>query len=76
MLVNESGEMLGEIVGAIEKVSQMIQDISVASSEQSEGIEQVNKAISQMDEMTQQNAALVEEASAAGESISIRLLSA
>lgn len=69
-LVNQSGDMLNEIVEAVRKVNSTIADISVASEEQSSGIEQVNKAVSQMDEMTQQNAALVEEASAAGESMS------
>ena len=69
-LVNESGATLSEIVDAISRVTAMIGDISLASNEQSEGIEQVNKAITQMDEMTQQNAALVEEASAAGEAMS------
>lgn len=69
-LVNQSGDMLNEIVESVRKVNAMIADISVASEEQSAGIEQVNKAVSQMDEMTQQNAALVEEASAAGESMS------
>lgn len=69
-LVNESGETLKEIVAAVEKVGQMIADIAVASNEQSSGIEQVNAAVTQMDEMTQQNAALVEEASAASESMS------
>ncbi len=68
-LVNESGATLNEIVDAISKVTTMIGEISIASNEQSEGIEQVNKAITQMDEMTQQNAALVEEASAAGEAM-------
>ncbi len=69
LLVNESGSTLQEIVAAVQKVTEMIAGISIASEEQSEGIEQVNKAITQMDEMTQQNAALVEEASAAGESM-------
>ena len=69
-LVNQSGDMLNEIVESVGKVNNMIADISVASEEQSAGIEQVNKAVSQMDEMTQQNAALVEQASAAGESMS------
>lgn len=69
-LVNQSGEMLQEIVEAVRRVNDTIGDISVASVEQTSGIEQVNKAVSQMDEMTQQNAALVEEASAAGESMS------
>ncbi|MCG8672837.1 MAG: methyl-accepting chemotaxis protein, partial [Pseudomonadales bacterium] len=69
-LVNESGETLNEIVGAVQAVTTMIKDIAQASNEQSSGIEQVNTAVTQMDEMTQQNAALVEEASAAGESLS------
>lgn len=69
-LVNQSGEMLQEIVEAVRRVNDTIGDISVASQEQTSGIEQVNKAVSQMDEMTQQNAALVEQASAAGESMS------
>ncbi len=68
-LVNESGETLGKIVEAVEKVSTMMRDISDAAQEQTSGIEQVNTAVTQMDEMTQQNAALVEEASAAGEAM-------
>ena len=69
-LVNESGAMLQEIVEAVQNVTSMIRDIAQSSQEQSSGIEQVNTAVTQMDEMTQQNAALVEEASAAGESLS------
>lgn len=68
-LVNDSGTTLGEIVGAVKKVSDIIAEIAAASSEQSSGIEQVNKAVMQMDEMTQQNAALVEEAAASSESL-------
>jgi len=68
-LVNESGETLQEIVEAVDKVSTMIREISEAAQEQTSGIGQVNTAISQMDDMTQQNAALVEEASAAGEAM-------
>lgn len=68
-LVNESGKTLGEIVSAVEVVCQMIRDIASAAREQTAGIEQVNTAISQMDEMTQQNAALVEEATAASQSM-------
>ncbi len=68
-LVNESGETLQDIVNAVEKVSAMMRDISAAAQEQTSGIDQVNTAISQMDDMTQQNAALVEEASAAGEAM-------
>lgn len=68
-LVNESGKTLGEIVSAVEVVCQMIRDIASAAREQTAGIEQVNTAVSQMDEMTQQNAALVEEATAASQSM-------
>ncbi len=69
-LVNQSGETLKDIVAAVQQVCRMMSDISTASMEQTSGIEQVNVAISQMDEMTQQNAALVEQASAAGEALS------
>jgi methyl-accepting chemotaxis protein len=69
-LVNQSGETLTEIVTAVKRVSDIIAEIAAASQEQSSGIQQVNKAVAQMDEMTQQNAALVEEATAAGESMS------
>jgi len=68
-LVNQSGETLGEIVGAVKRVSDIIAEIAAASQEQSSGIEQVNKAVMQMDEVTQQNAALVEQAAAASESL-------
>lgn len=68
-LVNESGSTLDEIVEAVKKVSDIIGEIAAASQEQSTGIEQVNKAIMQMDEVTQQNAALVEEAASASESL-------
>ena len=68
-LVDQSGETLEEIVGAVKKVSDIIAEIAAASQEQSSGIEQVNKAVTQMDQVTQQNAALVEEAAAASESM-------
>jgi len=68
-LVDESGKTLDEIVNAVKKVSDIISEIAAASLEQSAGIEEVNKAITQMDEMTQQNAALVEEATAASEAM-------
>ena len=68
-LVNESGKTLEEIVTSVKKVSDIVAEIAAASQEQSQGIEQVNKAVMQMDEMTQQNAALVEEAAAASESL-------
>jgi methyl-accepting chemotaxis protein len=68
-LVNESGETLEEIVNGVKKVTDIVGEIAAASQEQSSGIEEVNKAIVQMDELTQQNAALVEEAAAASESL-------
>ncbi|WP_019894574.1 methyl-accepting chemotaxis protein [Hydrogenovibrio halophilus] len=69
-LASESGEMLDTIDKSVDDVANMIEQISAASSEQMTGIEQVHKAISQIDEVTQQNAALVEETSAAAESMS------
>jgi methyl-accepting chemotaxis protein len=64
-LVDESGRTLDEIVNAVKKVTDIVAEIAAASQEQSAGIDQVNHAVLQMDEMTQQNAALVEEAAAA-----------
>jgi len=61
-LVNQSGNMLEDIMIAVKKVSDIIAEISAAGQEQSAGIHQVNKAITQMDEMTQQNASLVSQA--------------
>ncbi len=68
-LVDKSGKTLDEIMASVKKVSDIIADISAASQEQSEGIEEVNKAVGQMDETTQQNAALVEQAAAASEAM-------
>jgi methyl-accepting chemotaxis protein len=68
-LVNESGQTLEDIVAAVKKVTDIVAEIAAASREQSSGIEQVNKAVTQMDETTQQNAALVEEAAAASQAI-------
>ncbi len=69
MLVEEAGSTTREIVISIKKVADIMAEISAASIEQSSGIEQVNTAITQMDDVTQQNAALVEEAAAAAESL-------
>lgn len=69
-LVNQSGQTLADIVDAVEKVAVVISDVSNAAIEQNSGIGQINQAITQMDEMTQQNAALVEESSAASRSMS------
>lgn len=64
-LANQSGEVLAEIVTAVKKVSDIFAEIAAAGQEQSSGIHQVNKAVSQMDQMTQQNATLVEQAAVA-----------
>ncbi|MFW2357794.1 methyl-accepting chemotaxis protein [Hydrogenophaga sp.] len=68
-LVAQAGSTIGEIVANAEKVSAFISDITTAAQEQSQGIGQVNAAVSQLDQMTQQNAALVEESAAAAESL-------
>ncbi len=69
-LVNQTGVSLNEIVIGVKKVGDIVAEIAAASTEQSQGIEQVNTAVSQMDEITQQNAALAEQASAASVSMS------
>ena len=63
--VSQSGHTLEEIVASVKKVSDIVAEIAAASREQSAGIEQVNRAVMQMDELTQQNATLVEQATAA-----------
>ncbi|RFP18370.1 MULTISPECIES: methyl-accepting chemotaxis protein [unclassified Duganella] len=68
-LVDKAGQTMSEIVVSISRVTQIMTQISHASEEQSIGIAQVNDAITQMDQVTQQNAALVEEAAAAAESM-------
>ena len=64
-LVNESGKVLQEIVGGVKKVGDIVSEIAAASSEQASGITQVDQAVAQLDELTQQNAALAEETSSA-----------
>ena len=68
-LVNQSGDTMKEIVVSIQRVNDIMSEIAAASAEQASGIDEVSKAVTQMDEMTQQNAALVEEAAAAAESM-------
>ncbi|MGQ9686437.1 MAG: methyl-accepting chemotaxis protein, partial [Thiobacillaceae bacterium] len=68
-LVEQAGATMDEIVQAVKRVTDIMGEITAASVEQSQGIEQINVAVAQMDEMTQQNAALVEEAAAAAESL-------
>jgi methyl-accepting chemotaxis protein-1 (serine sensor receptor) len=68
-LVAEAGQTMGEIVQAVRRVTDIMNEIGAASQEQTSGIEQVNQAVTQMDQVTQQNAALVEEAAAAAGSL-------
>jgi len=68
-LVGEAGTTMDEVVSSIQRVTDIMSEITAASQEQSDGIEQVNQAVAQMDTATQQNAALVEEAAAAAESL-------
>jgi len=64
-LVNESGNTLSDIVGGVKKVTDIVGDMAAATIEQSQGIDQINHAVANMDSATQQNAALVEESAAA-----------
>jgi methyl-accepting chemotaxis protein len=68
-LVEQAGKTMDEIVTSVKRVTDIMSEITAASQEQSQGIEQVNQTITQMDEVTQQNAALVEEATAAARSL-------
>jgi len=67
--VRQAGDTMAEIVASVQRVTDIMAEISAASQEQSAGIEQVSQTIIQMDGTTQQNAALVEEASAAARSL-------
>jgi methyl-accepting chemotaxis protein len=67
--VAEAGETMKEIVGSVQRVSDIIGEISAAAMEQSDGIGQINGSVVQLDQMTQQNAALVEQSAAAAESM-------
>lgn len=68
-LVEGAGQTMEEIMASVKRVADIMDEISAASAEQSDGIEQVNQAVSQMDEVTQQNAALVQEAATAAASL-------
>jgi len=69
-LVDKAGLAMGEIVGGVQKVAEMIGEISASTSQQSTDIAQINLSVSQLDEVTQRNAALVEEAAASATSLS------
>ena len=68
-LVGDAGSTMDEIVASVKRVTDMMGEISAATKEQSHGIGQVNVAVTQLDQMTQQNAALVEESTAAAQSL-------
>jgi methyl-accepting chemotaxis protein len=68
-LVNRTGKSLGEIVESIKLVADIVADIATASAEQATGLDQINKALTQMDEVTQQNSALVEENAATAKTL-------
>ncbi|MHA4870419.1 methyl-accepting chemotaxis protein [Duganella sp. PWIR1] len=68
-LVEQAGHTMGEVVASVQRVTDIMAEISTAGDEQSAGIEQINQAVSEMDTVTQQNAALVEEAAAAAEAM-------
>lgn len=69
VLVETAGDTMREVVSSVRRVTDIMDEISAASQEQSSGIEQVNQAVAQMDEVTQQNAALVQQASSAASSL-------
>ena len=71
-LVDRAGATMQEIVGAIQRVTDIVAEISSASTEQNTGVRQIGEAVSQMDQVTQQNAALVEESAAAAESLKVQ----
>ncbi|MCE4537588.1 methyl-accepting chemotaxis protein [Pelomonas sp. P7] len=68
-LVGDAGSTMTEIVASVQRVTDIVGEISTASHEQSQGIGQINQAVADLDRMTQQNAALVEESTAAAESL-------
>lgn len=67
--VTQAGEAMGEIVGSVKRVSDLIGEITASATEQRDGIGQVNQAVTNLDQMTQQNAALVEESAAAASAL-------
>ncbi len=71
-LVDKAGTTMTEVVGSIKRVTDIMQEITAASVEQSQGVSQVGEAVTQMDQVTQQNAALVEESAAAAESLKLQ----
>ena len=70
--VAEAGETMERIVTQVQRVNDLVSEISAASGEQTRGIEQIGQAVSQLDQVTQQNAALVEESAAAADSMRVQ----
>uniref|UniRef100_UPI0032B12D1F methyl-accepting chemotaxis protein n=1 Tax=uncultured Aquincola sp. TaxID=886556 RepID=UPI0032B12D1F len=68
-LVRDAGSTMGEIVASVQRVTDIIGEITAASAEQSQGIGQIGQSVHQLDQMTQQNAALVEQSAAAAQSL-------
>jgi methyl-accepting chemotaxis protein len=68
-VIGQAGETLGEIVGSAKRVGDLVAEIAAASQEQTQGIEQVNRAVAQMDQVTQANAAQTEELSSTAQSL-------
>ena len=68
-LADSAGRTMGDIVASVKQVTEIMNDITAASQRQSKGIEEVNNAITEMDELTQRNAALVEQSAAAAQSM-------
>ena len=71
-LVGGAGETMNEIVASVQRVNDIISEISAAAGEQSKGISQVGGAVTHLDQMTQQNSALVEQSAAAADSLKDR----
>jgi len=69
-LVHQAGETMQAVLRSVQSVADVMTEITAASREQSDGIEQINTAVIQMDQVTQQNAALVEQAAAAAQALS------
>lgn len=68
-LVTHAGSTISEVVSSVQSVAEIMSEITIASSEQSSGIGEINQAITQMEAVTQQNASLVQEASAASQAL-------
>jgi len=68
--VGETGEALGRIIAGVQEINRIVAEIAASATEQSTGLQQVNIAVNQMDQATQQNAAMVEESTAASHALS------